>query len=157
MAGYVDEFTITLNATSAGSSDTLKNDWQVKPTGRPWTMLLTIVMPEAKRPTVLRNSRGLSSGVRVGSWSKDIDVPSGEVAGVATEYETDRGRISTTGFLCLGGDATAYVALPIRTSEFCIRVNRLFRAFFTTSPTAKRRVVYRVKDVDEHPTSTQKL
>src|SRR5579864_3115051 len=38
------------NATSGGSSETLKNDWQVRPTGSSPSIPVTITIPDAKWP-----------------------------------------------------------------------------------------------------------
>ena len=49
------EFFPTQNATSGGSRDTLKNDWQVRPTGAPLCHDEMTVMPEQKWAKVSRN------------------------------------------------------------------------------------------------------
>src|SRR5262245_18990636 len=50
IAGKDVEVLATENATIGGSTDRLKNDWQVSPTGRPSAVELMTVMPEANRP-----------------------------------------------------------------------------------------------------------
>jgi hypothetical protein len=62
--GYVVDAREGANATSGGSSDRLRNAWQVIPTGLPSTSAAMIVTPEQKRPIVRRSSSLLSAAGR---------------------------------------------------------------------------------------------
>ncbi|GAB3843518.1 hypothetical protein GCM10027610_056280 [Dactylosporangium cerinum] len=53
--GNVEDVLATETATNRGSTDTLKNDWQVIPTGFPSTRAVSTVTPEQKCPSTDRN------------------------------------------------------------------------------------------------------
>ena len=76
MRGQLVELLAGARITMGGSSDRAAKDWQVKPTGTPSSMAVTMVMPVAKCPSTSRNrassrpvtgyrpGRGRSTGTR---------------------------------------------------------------------------------------------
>jgi len=54
------------NITSAGSSETEANDWQVKPTSSPSWVLVTIVTPVGNRPSTSRSESRVGGASRRG-------------------------------------------------------------------------------------------
>src|SRR6266540_994664 len=65
ISGQAREVFAGTNITSGGSSETLENDWQVRPTGSPPATEVTTVTPEQNRPRVSRNS--LAAATATGS------------------------------------------------------------------------------------------
>ena len=64
MRGHAREVFAGQNSTIGGSSETLVNDWQVRPTGSPSDIAVTTVTPVANRPRVSRKCRAAT-----GSWT----------------------------------------------------------------------------------------
>ena len=64
MRGHAREVFAGQNSTSGGSSETLVNDWQVRPTGSPSAIPVTTLTPVANRPRVARKCSAAT-----GSWT----------------------------------------------------------------------------------------
>ena len=84
--GQAREVLAGMKTTSGGLSETLENDWQVRPTGAPPLIAVTTVTPEANRPSTSRNLRaaatasGSSASTTTSSpgrsWKSYIESPS---------------------------------------------------------------------------------
>src|SRR3954453_1392261 len=61
ISGHAREDFAGMKTTSGGSSDTLENDWQVRPTGSPPDEPVTTVTPEANRPRTSRKRRAAAT------------------------------------------------------------------------------------------------
>src|SRR3954469_10997267 len=61
ISGHAREDFAGMKTTSGGSSDTLENDWQVRPTGSPPDVPVTTVTPEANRPRTSRKRRAAAT------------------------------------------------------------------------------------------------